>query len=92
MSNTIIHDPPDIETLHVETARNVSCPEFARMVGVDVRKVRQLAKMKDPRYRPPGFYAGKQYRIWVSEIANYLHSEGKYQDGGFAVAMEMVNK
>lgn len=92
MPNQILSHPPDIEAQGVETAQSVSCPIFAQIVGVDVRTVRKLTKLKDSRLRPPGFKVGKQYRIWVSELADYLHGYGRYEGAGFAAAMERVNQ
>lgn len=85
MSNVIVQH----ETRYFD---NVSCAEFADMTNIDIRKARQLTKLKDKSLRPPGYFIGKkQYRIWVSELPDYLHSEGKYSDGGFARAMEVCN-
>ena len=70
---------------------SISCVELADLVGIDVRWVRQLAKIKDDSLRPPGYMVGRQYRIWVSELDDYLHANGKYADGGFAKAMEVLH-
>ncbi len=75
-----------------ESTANISCVKLAEMLKIDVSKVRQLAKMQDESLRPPGYFAGKrEYRIWASELPDYLHSEGKYSNGGFAKAMEVCN-
>lgn len=86
MSDTILHH----ETLR-EAAQSVSCVELANMLGVSALRIRQLTKMHDDSLRPPGYKVGREYRIWVSKLPDYLHSEGKYADGGFAEAMEVLN-
>lgn len=75
-----------------ESTANISCVKLADMLKIDVRKVRQLAKIQDELLRPPGYFAGKcEYRIWLSELPDYLHAEGKFADGGFSRAMEVIN-
>ena len=84
MSDTIIQC--------AEFTDNISVSELASLLKIDRRKIYQLAKMQDDSLRPPGYFAGKrEYRIWTSELPDYLHSQGKYADGGFARAMEVCN-
>lgn len=64
---------------------NISVPEFAKRLGLDVRRVRELTKIRDDSLRPPGFRVGRQYRIQTRDLQEYLH------DGRFAKAMELIS-
>ena len=64
---------------------NISVPEFASRLNIDVRRARDLTKLKDDSLRPPGFRVGRQYRIQTRDLPEYLH------DGRFARAMELVS-
>lgn len=68
----------------MDTYESIGVKELADKLGLDVRKVYALTKLKDDSLRPPGFKLGRQYRIWTSELPDYLH------DGRFAKALEVI--
>lgn len=58
--------------------------EFAALVGISINKAYALTKLKDESLRPPGYSSGNRYRIWASELDDYL------KGGTFAEAMEAI--
>ncbi len=65
-----MESPSDVPAA-VGSAPALTCgvEEFARMVGIGKDRARELVT---GALRPPGFYVGNQYRVYVAGIDGWL--------------------